>query len=73
MENFPHFFQCHNECLPDHHTVSVSENIGQGGGEKEIDCPSHPGSLITIACLLCLQFFCPDCMETMGGCDEGEI
>ena len=73
MGHFPYIFQYHNECLPDHHTVSVSEYIDQGDAEKEIDRPSHPGSLIKIACLQCLQLFCTDCLDAMGGWGEGEI
>ena len=68
-----HWFQSHNELFTDHHTISMSEYVGQGAAEKETDCPSHPGSMITIACLLCLQLLCPDCLEAMGGCSQGEI
>ena len=69
---FLNLFQHHKECLPDHLTVSMSEYVGQGAAEKGTHCPSHPGSTITNACLLCLQLFCPECMEDLGGCSQGE-
>mgnify|MGYP001793304775 CR=1 FL=1 len=69
---FLNLLQHQKEYLPDHLTISMSECVGQGAVDKETHRPSHPGSPITNACLLCLQLFCPECMEDIGGCSQGE-
>ena len=63
-----YLFQIHNELFTDHHTVSMSEYANQRAARMDADCPSHSGSMIVVACLLCLQLFCPNCLKDIRRC-----
>ena len=68
---FSNLFQLHSELFTDHRTVSMSEYVSQRAARAEADCPSHPGSMIVVACLLCLQLVCPNCLKDIRSCSHG--
>ena len=68
---FSNLFQLHNELFANHHTASIWEYASQGAARAEMYCPSHSGSMIVVACVLCLQLFCPNCLTDIGSCSLG--